>query len=111
MTLMNIFCRLQKLKTFNKDDETHVIGSLVIDFVLGVKSPPAPSPETYMDQSLASKMASFQEQMAAEVRAAGGDEQNQKLIEPEMVKFWEMDWVCAGSLEPHCVCVGLLGAS
>lgn len=77
---------------YNAEDPTHSLAGKVLDFVCGIKAPPAPAIGTYMESDLAKTMQKFQDPMASEVRHAGmTDVDSTKLLkDPEMATFWEM---------------------
>lgn len=62
---------------------------MVIDFVCGAESPPAPYPHTYMAMELARSMSEFQSNMADEVHA-GGDNKRDRMERARMATFWIM---------------------
>merc|ERR1711871_397334 len=78
-------------KAFDFNDETHIIVGKVMDFVCGAPSPPAPEPVDYMVRTLAETMVTFQDQMAKELRMAGTEEGEEKLVKPDMAGMWEME--------------------
>ena len=52
---------LDAVKSYDFQDETHMLVAKVCDFVCGVPSPPAPDPMDYMERTLAKTMREFQE--------------------------------------------------
>jgi len=77
-------------------DALHTAIGMVIDFVCGAASPPAPYPSTYMTQELARSMQEFQGSMSQEVHR-GGKPDGSVMADPEMSTFWIMQVVYPSS--------------
>jgi len=78
-------------KELDFDDDTHTILGKVCDFVCGAESPPAPEPVTFMERGLADIMRQFQSQMANEVKAGGGEPDEEYMQKPELAAMWELE--------------------